>query len=133
MIKLASDALRQTDRSSPFANLLPPSVAIARADQAAQWEEGLLPEERTLIRTAVAKRQREFTAGRNCARAAMRALGWPEQQIGAIGVGAHREPLLPPGLIGSITHSAHFCAAAVARDDGELLSLGIDADANQPL
>ncbi|WP_431262145.1 4'-phosphopantetheinyl transferase family protein [Roseateles chitinivorans] len=133
MIKLASDALRQTDQSSPFANLLPPSVAIARADQAAQWEEGLLPEERTLIRSAVAKRQREFTAGRNCARAAMRALGWPEQQIGAIGVGAHREPLLPPGLIGSITHSAHFCAAAVARDDGELLSLGIDADTNQPL
>ncbi len=133
MIKPSSDALRHTAPPYPFAHLLPPSVAIVRADQAAQWEDGLLPEEQALIRAAVPKRQREFTAGRNCARAAMRALGWPEHQIGAIGVGAHREPLLPPGLIGSITHSAHFCAAALARDDGTLLSLGIDADANKPL
>ncbi len=41
--------------------------------------------------------------------------------------GAHREPLWPPGVTGSITHAAGFAAAAVARVP-DYLGLGIDIE-----
>jgi enterobactin synthetase component D len=44
-----------------------------------------------------------------------------------VGVGPHREPVWPYGYVGSITHSASFAFAAVARR-GELQSIGIDSE-----
>ncbi|MDT9001115.1 4'-phosphopantetheinyl transferase superfamily protein [Paucibacter sp. APW11] len=117
----------------PFRLLLPDDVAIAQADREEHWDRGLMPEERALVERAVAKRQREFTAGRNCARTAMRTLGLSEKDLGAIGVGRHREPLFPSGVIGSITHTDDFCAAAMSRTGGAIASLGIDVDANTAL
>jgi len=68
---------------------------------------------------AVPKRQVEFVAGRWCARAALRRLGAADAPIG---IGAQREPLWPPGIVGSITHTlverngdAGIAAAAVAH------------------
>jgi 4'-phosphopantetheinyl transferase EntD len=46
--------------------------------------------------------------------------------------GKGREPMWPPGIVGSITHSATECAAAVARSD-EILALGIDVETFVPL
>jgi 4'-phosphopantetheinyl transferase EntD len=90
---------------------------------------GLLPEEERLVAGAVESRRREFTTGRNCARLALQQLGMAPT---AIGIGSFREPLFPAGVSGSITHTREYCAAAVVRI-GAALSIGIDAEFNQPL
>ncbi len=113
-----------------FSGLLPPETAMVEATNPALWEGGLLPEEAAFIRQAVPKRQREFTAGRNCARLAMQQLGIAP--VPPVRVGAQREPLFPAGLSGTLTHTHDYCAAAVLRQ-GEILSIGIDAEVNDPL
>jgi 4'-phosphopantetheinyl transferase EntD len=103
--------------------LLPPEVsAVAmRSD-----DPGLhpFPEEEALLGQAVASRRAEFTTARHCARQALGALGVPK---GPILRGPKREPLWPPGIIGSITHCTGYRAAAVART-AEVLTIGIDAE-----
>lgn len=75
---------------------------------------------------AVAKRRHEFIGGRVMARRAMIRLGVAPQAVPA---GSDRAPIWPVGLVGSITHTGAWCAAAVARAD-EIRSVGIDvADA----
>jgi 4'-phosphopantetheinyl transferase EntD len=90
---------------------------------------GLPPGEAALVAGAVPARRAEFAAGRACAREALAGLG-------VIGFpllsGAAREPLWPPGIVGSITHCDGYCAAAVAPS-GQLLGLGIDAELNTVL
>ena len=54
--------------------LFPPQVVVAEKRQE-DWEGGLMPEEAQLIKRAVPKRVREFTAGRVCARRALGQLG----------------------------------------------------------
>jgi 4'-phosphopantetheinyl transferase EntD len=114
-----------------FRSLLPPSVAVAEGpiDASAPWAAGLHPEEARLVENAVARRRAEFGAGRRRMREALALLGI---EAGVIGVGAHREPLLPPGVSATITHTREFCAAAAARiaRDGHV---GIDAESLQPL
>ena len=44
-----------------------------------------------------------------------------------LGIGAHREPVWPQGLLGSITHSADYAAAIVCQA-GELCGIGIDIE-----
>lgn len=114
---------------SVFEKLLPVGVACVDAHASAMWETGLLPEERQYVARAVEKRRREFTAGRNCARQALGRLG---VRVGHIGVGGHREPLWPEGVIGSITHTSDFCSAALAFS-GDIQGLGIDVDDNVAL
>jgi 4'-phosphopantetheinyl transferase EntD len=77
----------------------------------------------------VAKRVTEFVHGRHCARAAMAGLGLPPA---AIPVGRNREPLWPASVVGSITHSGHVAAAAVASVS-ELRGIGIDIEKSEPL
>ena len=113
-----------------FSSLLPPEAFIVEADDPALWEGGLLPEEAACIRHAVPKRQREFTAGRNCARLALRHLGL--DPVPAVRVGPQREPLFPAGVSGTLTHTHGYCAAAVVRQ-GAVRSIGIDAEVNEPL
>jgi 4'-phosphopantetheinyl transferase EntD len=77
------------------------------------------------IANAVKKRQAEFYFGRLCARAALGALGVMAVQVAS---GPMREPLWPPYLVGSITHSATAAAAVVlpaSRGNG----IGIDLEA----
>lgn len=70
------------------------------------------------------ERKREFVLGRLCASEALRRFGIANSPVG---VGENREPLWPPGFVGSITHCDGLCAAAVARSDN-YFSLGIDAE-----
>lgn len=88
------------------------------------------PAEAALVVAAVSKRKREFAFGRACARAALSTLG--AATPGPILVGRDREPLWPPGVVGSITHCEGFCAAAVAWSR-DLAGLGIDAEIAQPV
>jgi 4'-phosphopantetheinyl transferase EntD len=80
--------------------------------------------ERPLIEKAVAKRRREFSAGRCCARQALRALDCADAPIIHDQNGA---PLWPQGIVGSITHSKTH-AAAVAAETSKLRGLGIDLE-----
>ncbi|GII57993.1 4'-phosphopantetheinyl transferase [Planotetraspora thailandica] len=89
----------------------------------------LFPEEETLVARAVAKRRREFTTGRHCARRALGLLGVPP---GPILRGDGGAPLWPSGTIGSITHCDGYRAAAVTSKR-DVLSLGIDAEPYGPL
>jgi 4'-phosphopantetheinyl transferase EntD len=115
--------------ASAFDGLLAGGSVVAEVRAPHFHVSGLWPEEETLIAGAVEKRRREFAAGRTCARLALQRLG---MSPAAIGAGSHREPLFPAGISGSITHTREYCAAAVVRT-GPVLSIGIDAEFNEPL
>jgi 4'-phosphopantetheinyl transferase EntD len=84
----------------------------------------LFPEEAQAVRNAVPARRAQFEAGRACARQALRALGAPAV---AIPVGAHREPVWPAGIVGSISHAGSHAAAAVAWSR-RYRALGLDIE-----
>ena len=84
----------------------------------------LLPLEAKCVQDAVPKRILEFAAGRSCARLALRSLGLPDSLILPA---ADRQPIWPAGIVGSITHTAGYCAAVVARCD-DCIGLGIDSE-----
>ena len=84
----------------------------------------LLPAEEAVVAGAVARRRREFTAVRACARVALQRLGHPRV---AIIPGHGGAPIWPSGVVGSMTHCAGYCAAAVASDRG-IAAVGIDAE-----
>jgi enterobactin synthetase component D / holo-[acyl-carrier protein] synthase len=108
--------------------ILPAGVSCAEAfeDPPDGW---LFPEEMAVVAKAVDKRRREFTTARNCARMALSKLGVPPA---AILTGERGAPLWPPGIVGSITHCAGYRAAVVARSD-LVITLGVDAEPNEPL
>jgi 4'-phosphopantetheinyl transferase EntD len=100
------------------------AVIPVAGDPARLWRE-----ERELIDAAVPARQREFAAGRACARLLLAGLGFePAPLLWA----ADRSPLWPRGAIGSITHDGHRCAVAVARA-ARLCALGLDLEPDEPL
>ena len=114
--------------SDVLRKLLPTDVAVREA-----WSDEapalLWPEEAAHVVRAVERRRLEFATARRCAREAMVDLGY---QPAPVLVGASREPVWPPGLVGSITHTDGYRAAAVASS-GDVASLGIDAEPNEPL
>ena len=87
------------------------------------------PGEEALVASAVETRRREFITARRCARDALAKLGYAPAPIGA---GPKREPLWPAGVVGSITHTTGFRAAAVASQN-VLASIGIDTEQNDRL
>lgn len=104
-----------------------PVVAVEAFDDAEPAP--LFPGEEALVAQAVSKRRNEFATGRRCARAALAQLGCPPAPLLA---GPDRAPLWPDGVVGSITHTNGYRAAAVARAT-QLSSVGIDAEPNRPL
>ena len=111
-----------------IARLLPPEVASAHT--AAPGDESLLlPEEAALIDRWAPRRVAEFAAGRHCARLALEVIGVPSTPLLR---GADREPRWPDGVVGSITHTEGYCAAAVARA-AQIASVGIDAEEHDRL
>jgi len=113
---------------SRLAALLP--LGIAGAEAAGEVDtEDLDPEEAAGLEAATDRRRREFAEGRACARLALRALGRPPEIIRR---GPKREPVWPPGIVGSITHCADYRAAAVA-EAWRWAALGIDAERHEPL
>lgn len=92
-------------------------------------EEDLLPDERLLVARAVAKRRREFAAGRRCARRLLAQLGHPGVPLLR---NDDRTPRWPDELVGSISHCAALCVAAVARRSS-LAALGVDVEPDAAL
>ena len=76
------------------------------------------------MRTAGKYRQREFTAGRDCARAALAQLGCPEQPILHDPNGV---PIWPDGAMAALSHSRGYCAAVAARQ-ADFRMLGLDLE-----
>ncbi|MBZ3905112.1 MULTISPECIES: 4'-phosphopantetheinyl transferase family protein [Streptomyces] len=112
--------------------LLPGAVVVVEAhgpDAADAEGIELYPEEEAVVARAVAKRRREFTVVRACARRAMEKLGVPPRPIVP---GERGAPGWPDGLTGSMTHCEGFAAAALVRAR-DLASLGVDAEPHDAL
>jgi len=84
----------------------------------------LYPEENEVVQNAVQKRRNEFHSSRQCAREALKALGFP---LMAILKDEDRKPIWPDKVVGAITHSGEICAAAVALKE-ELAGVGVDIE-----
>lgn len=111
--------------SPVIASLFPEGVAAA--ELRAPGNVGTLePAEAGAIVRAVPKRAQEFAAGRLCARRVLAEFGIVDF---AVLMAADRRPLWPEPLIGSITHTAGFCAAAAAQRSS-FESIGIDTEAS---
>jgi 4'-phosphopantetheinyl transferase EntD len=96
---------------SPLIESLFPA-GVAAAELRVAGDPGLLePEEAAAVARAVAKRVREFAAGRLCARRALQRFGIARV---VLPVAHDRQPIWPPGFLGSITHTEGFCAAVAA-------------------
>jgi 4'-phosphopantetheinyl transferase EntD len=111
-----------------IAEILPQDIATAVIQGDFPPAE-LLAEEALALGRAIDKRQREFAAGRACARQALQQLGHASAPLLR---GAQREPLWPAGVVGSITHCAGYCASAVAQAT-LYRGIGIDAERDEPL
>lgn len=66
----------------------------------------------------------EFLAGRWCAEEALQCLGAGSTHVA---MAPNRAPIWPAGVVGSITHSGDFAAAAVAWAK-DIAGLGIDSE-----
>jgi len=108
--------------------LLPPGVVAVEAFEDVPGDP-VFPGEEDLVANVIEGRRREFVTARRCAREALVKLG---QAPVAIRSGPKREPQWPAGLVGSITHTTGFRAAAVAPRS-VLASVGIDTEQNDPL
>lgn len=108
--------------------LFPPGV-LAGSAPVTDDEDGLFPEERLLVTSAVAKRRREFAAARRCARALLLQLGEPPRPLLR---SADRAPIWPADVVGSISHADALVAVAVARP-ALAAGLGIDVEPDAPL
>ncbi|MCA2219063.1 4'-phosphopantetheinyl transferase family protein [Jidongwangia harbinensis] len=109
-------------------DLLPAGVVVAEAF-GDHGGEAAFPGEESYVARAVDSRRREFVTARRCAREALAGLGIAPAPIPR---GPRGEPVWPDGVIGSLTHCTGYRGAAVARR-GEPVSLGIDAEPNEPL
>jgi 4'-phosphopantetheinyl transferase EntD len=107
-----------------------PSEVLALAATPEMWSGALLPEEEaSLSPRAIAKRRREFTAGRVCARAALERLGIRGFPLLP---GPDRSPVWPPGILGSLSHCGDYCGVAIARR-GAIAGVGLDVEHSRPL
>ncbi len=109
--------------------LLPADCAVHAETGQPPAAAALLPEELEGTKQMVPGRLQEFMLGRYCARQAMLKLNEAAQPIPR---GADRAPQWPAGLVGSITHTGAYAAAAVAREDS-LAGIGIDIETTGPL
>ncbi len=110
-------------RSAELGKLFPPqAVAIELLSGAPRAV--LTRDELAAISHCAAKRIDDFARGRACAHRGLEELGIPDCSVLA---GEHREPLWPPEIIGSITHTAGYAAAVLARRS-QIAALGIDCE-----
>jgi 4'-phosphopantetheinyl transferase EntD len=109
--------------SRALTGLFPQAVRISERQEPGDPAD-LLPAEADAVARARDKRQREFAAGRACARAALAEFG---VRGFALRAADDRQPVWPEGFVGSITHTAGFCAAAVAARS-EMLAVGLDSE-----
>lgn len=116
-------AMNPANLSSRLGGLFPQGAVAAELRELGDADL-LLPAEAAKLGRAVPERVREFAAGRLCARRALAEFGILDFPIG---VGDDRRPLWPDLMLGSITHTAGFCAAVVA-ERRRVAALGIDSE-----
>jgi 4'-phosphopantetheinyl transferase EntD len=109
--------------STALRRLFPPGTVAAELRTPGD-PELLLPAEAVQLTRAVRKRIHEFAAGRSCARRALAEFGIIDFAIEAA---ADRRPIWPDSMVGSITHTAGFCAAVVAERQS-IAALGLDSE-----
>jgi 4'-phosphopantetheinyl transferase EntD len=114
---------------SLLASVVDAPVAVQEIRGTEADDSLLWPDEAALITSVAAKRRRDFTLGRRCARKALEQLGVDPVPILR---GGDREPLWPTGVVGSITHTDGYAAAVAARAS-QVRGVGIDAEQNGPL
>jgi 4'-phosphopantetheinyl transferase EntD len=117
-----------TPNSAVISHILPPGVVVEEMFSDPDGT-GLFPEEEAVIAKAVAKRRREFTTVRACARTALAGIG-----VGPVPIvpGERGAPRWPSGVVGSITHCEGYRACAVARDS-DIVTIGLDAEPHDRL
>lgn len=116
-------------REGPFVPFDAPTVrAYSCSYDRAHYDDGLFAhleiDPAPSLGCAVVKRKAEFLAGRYAARRALKELGVTHAHVG---VGLHRVPLWPDGVVGSITHTNVQAVCAVAHG-AEYQGLGIDLE-----
>lgn len=107
-----------------------PAEIVLELEPARLPPEDASPEaERRAVAGAVPKRQAEFLCGRIAARRALGRLGRPAEVLLP---GPGRAPRWPEGVVGSISHGAGWCLAAVASAR-RFAGLGVDLEPDAPL
>ena len=109
---------------SPQVQALFPTGIVAAEMQVPGDAAALLPEESHSLRRAVPKRVGEFAAGRICARRALAEFGIIDFPIR---VADDRQPIWPQQMVGSITHTSGFCAAAIGEKK-RFAGIGLDSE-----
>jgi len=109
---------------SPEVSELFPAGVIAAELTVPASRELLTAAELQFIAHCAEKRIQDFAAGRACAHRALRELGISDFTLLA---GKQREPIWPAAIVGSITHTSSYAAAAVARQC-DLRSVGLDCE-----
>jgi 4'-phosphopantetheinyl transferase EntD len=112
-----------------FAELAPPGVVVVETARPHAWEGEVETSAEALAAGVAEARAREFRIGRACARRALCKLGVHDTSVPT---GRAREPIWPPGVVGSITHCKGYAAAAVAWSH-TVTGLGIDVERNVAL
>lgn len=117
--------------AGPIARLFDdPRIVVREMDpRQASAGVGLFPEEAASIANAVLSRRQQYSAGRCLARSAWQQLG---QAPVALLSDPQRVPIWPDGIVGTITHTDVWCAAAVARRS-DVAGLGADVEKASPL
>lgn len=115
---------RQLIGSAPDISGLFPAGVLTLCEHQANWASDITPQEREQLGDVCEKRFVEFCAGRSQAR---RLIAMVTGTAQSLLIGDFRQPLWPSAVTGSISHSDHFCAVAVAPKD-HIANLGIDVE-----
>ena len=110
-------------------DLFSKSVAVTDTRDSTIDSSFLSLNERTYLKNVSQNRKNEYIAGRFCAHQSMALANIPPVHIP---IGNKGEPIWPSGVVGSITHSRGYAAAAVAKQS-DVHSLGLDAEIDEPL
>ncbi len=116
-------AMNPARLSAPLGQLFP-AGAVAAELRTPGDPDLLLPTEAAHLGRAVPARLQQFAAGRLCARRALAQFGIEDFPLRSAD---DRQPIWPPAVVGSITHTAGFCAAAVAERTC-IRALGLDSE-----
>ena len=87
-------------------------------------DEVLTPNEKQAASRFSDKRLKDFSTGRHCARKALGNLGCENAEIL---IGDDKQPIWPPGYVGSISHSGKL-AGAVVSHASKIKSVGLDIE-----
>jgi 4'-phosphopantetheinyl transferase EntD len=101
-----------------------PATVVVRERRTPGNAADLLASEAAYVHRAHPKRISEFAAGRSCAKSALAEFGVRDI---ALHPADDRQPVWPSGFIGTITHTAGLCVAAVA-ERRSILAIGMDSE-----